>query len=66
MTPIWWSAIVRGPQYFEFFFMPLIHFTLMLERVRATLFMDQYEREGLHFGLISLLAIVLSFSPFYI
>ena len=64
MTPIWWSAIVHVPKYFESLFMPLIHFTLMLERVRATLFMDQYEREGLHFGLISLLTIVLSFPHF--
>jgi hypothetical protein len=63
MIPIWWSAIVRGPQYFECVFMPLIHFTLMLERVRATLFMDKYEQEGRHFGLISLLTVV-PISPF--
>uniref|UniRef100_A0A1I8BKZ4 G_PROTEIN_RECEP_F1_2 domain-containing protein n=1 Tax=Meloidogyne hapla TaxID=6305 RepID=A0A1I8BKZ4_MELHA len=46
LTPIWLVSILVGSLYLQQICYPSLHFCIMLERLRATLFLDEYENKG--------------------
>ncbi|CAK5033784.1 unnamed protein product [Meloidogyne enterolobii] len=46
LTPLWLTSILVGSLYLQQICYPSLHFCVMLERLRATLFLDKYENEG--------------------
>jgi len=46
LTPLWLVSILVGSLYLQQICYPTLHFCVMLERLRATLFLDKYENEG--------------------
>nr|CAD2178110.1 unnamed protein product [Meloidogyne enterolobii] len=46
LTPLWLVSILVGSLYLQQICYPSLHFCVMLERLRATLFLDKYENEG--------------------
>uniref|UniRef100_A0A183BIK2 G_PROTEIN_RECEP_F1_2 domain-containing protein n=1 Tax=Globodera pallida TaxID=36090 RepID=A0A183BIK2_GLOPA len=51
LTPVWLAYLLRMPAYIYLIASPLFHFAIMIERVRATIFVRKYEREGLKCGI---------------
>ncbi|KAL3101846.1 hypothetical protein niasHS_003255 [Heterodera schachtii] len=51
LTPIWLAFLLRMPAYVYLVASPLFHFGIMVERVRATIFVGKYEREGIKCGI---------------
>uniref|UniRef100_A0A1I8BD54 G_PROTEIN_RECEP_F1_2 domain-containing protein n=1 Tax=Meloidogyne hapla TaxID=6305 RepID=A0A1I8BD54_MELHA len=50
LTPVWLAVVLIAPNYFYFIANTCIHFLIMFERVRATIFVKNYEREGIKFA----------------
>ncbi|KAF7631199.1 hypothetical protein Mgra_00008573 [Meloidogyne graminicola] len=46
LTPFWLAATLVGSFYLYTVCYPFLHFCIMLERLRATLFLHRYENEG--------------------
>nr|CAD2197133.1 unnamed protein product [Meloidogyne enterolobii] len=46
LTPLWLVCFLLGPFYIQILCYPSLHFCIMLERLRATLFLEKYENEG--------------------
>ncbi|CAK5080095.1 unnamed protein product [Meloidogyne enterolobii] len=46
LTPLWLVCFLLGPFYIQILCYPSLHFCIMLERLRATLFLERYENEG--------------------
>uniref|UniRef100_A0A183C7Q1 G protein-coupled receptor n=1 Tax=Globodera pallida TaxID=36090 RepID=A0A183C7Q1_GLOPA len=51
LSPVWLVYVVRMPFYAYIAGSPLLHFGIMVERVRATVFVRDYEKEGRKFGI---------------
>ena len=58
LTPIWLVVVLIAPLYFYLVANSAIHFAIMLERIRATLFVRNYEREGFRCGIFGVLVVV--------
>jgi hypothetical protein len=52
------AILLFGPAYLQTFGYPALHFCLMVERVRATVLAEKYEREGQQLGIWMVAAIV--------
>ncbi|KAL3093259.1 hypothetical protein niasHS_005154 [Heterodera schachtii] len=63
-VPLWLSMLLRLPTYQHALIYPLLHFTIMLERARATLRSRPYESEGTRFGTTAC-AIIWSFCAMF-
>ncbi|KAI3415660.1 hypothetical protein GPALN_005253 [Globodera pallida] len=61
LSPVWLVYVVRMPFYMYIAGSPMLHLAIMVERVRATLFVHNYERAGTKFA-IGILAIVIYFT----
>ncbi|KAL3093348.1 hypothetical protein niasHS_005862 [Heterodera schachtii] len=61
LSPVWLVYAVRMPFYLYIAGSPMLHFAIMIERVRATLFVHNYERAGTKFavGILALVATLL-------
>jgi hypothetical protein len=59
--PLWYAFLSRGMSFTSGTASAMLHFAVMLERWRATAQARNYEGEGLHFGVFSLLAVVSQF-----
>uniref|UniRef100_A0A914HVH0 G-protein coupled receptors family 1 profile domain-containing protein n=1 Tax=Globodera rostochiensis TaxID=31243 RepID=A0A914HVH0_GLORO len=51
LTPVWLAYLLRMPAYIYLIASPLFHFAIMIERVRATIFVRRYEKEGFKCGI---------------
>jgi hypothetical protein len=58
LTPTWYSIVARLPGYLHLLALPMLHFAIMCERLRATLFSTFYEKEGISFSLMEMAIIV--------
>ena len=64
LTPGWLVALLRMPCFVYLTTLPLVHFAITVERVRATLFARHYEQEGIRCGVGSLVIVVRFFKIF--
>ncbi|CAK5087548.1 unnamed protein product [Meloidogyne enterolobii] len=46
LAPLWLVSLLVGSFYIQVICYPSLHFCVMLERLRATLFLNKYENEG--------------------
>jgi hypothetical protein len=47
LTPVWLSVVLLAPNYVYSAGIPLFHFAVMAERLRATIWLRSYEQQGL-------------------
>nr|CAD2167781.1 unnamed protein product [Meloidogyne enterolobii] len=69
LTPVWLAVVLIAPNYFYLIANTCIHFLIMLERVRATIFVRHYEREGIKFtagGIIVVWILSISYTIYII
>jgi len=58
LTPIWLVLVIHAPYFINTLAYPSFHFCIMIERARATLFAENYEKEGRLLGIYMSLFVV--------
>ncbi|CAK5048542.1 unnamed protein product [Meloidogyne enterolobii] len=58
LTPVWLVLSIYAPYFINTIAYPFFHFCIMIERARATLLAEKYEKEGRLLGIFMSLAVV--------
>uniref|UniRef100_A0A1I8B6M3 G_PROTEIN_RECEP_F1_2 domain-containing protein n=1 Tax=Meloidogyne hapla TaxID=6305 RepID=A0A1I8B6M3_MELHA len=66
LTPMWLVLTIYAPYYINSIAYPSFHFCIMIERVRATILAEKYEKEGRLLGIYMCLIIWLISTIYYI
>uniref|UniRef100_A0A914N925 G_PROTEIN_RECEP_F1_2 domain-containing protein n=1 Tax=Meloidogyne incognita TaxID=6306 RepID=A0A914N925_MELIC len=66
LTPIWLVLVIHAPYFINTLAYPSFHFCIMIERARATLFAENYEKEGRLLGIYMSLFVWLISIIYYI